>query len=420
MVEPEAELQATANLSPVSPSPVHTAAPLVVSSLQDTVDTIDAMVAAVARAAEGSAQENSLVDPALVESAEVDDVVDDDSLNDPYNEEAEPSAAEETRPQIDSADNRDDDYAKTFDSPIEAEGGDAQDTEPHVSPSDAQNSSNQFSIASAPLSIDHLPTHSTATHDASATLASLPAAMDQRAIAQSDPTAELVVPAQTNLIADAMPGQDRAAQNEPTDGAESIVMDAQSASSLDIQRLVADLTAQSDEPKSDNDVARSEPPTGSVSLASSAALPSPASLPPRPPQPHSTTPSYASQHHLAAATSGAPASAAAAHASTGQMSSYHIGGAPGTTAEAAATFPGTPAAGLNATSYPVQAPAYPVEQSQDVDHTVHWEQFLNDERQYMSEAKWDRFPDGSRIFIGKLAEMNVQPHMDRCANILGN
>ena len=25
---------------------------------------------------------------------------------------------------------------------------------------------------------------------------------------------------------------------------------------------------------------------------------------------------------------------------------------------------------------------------------------MADERQYMSEAKWDRFPEGSRIFIG--------------------
>lgn len=36
-----------------------------------------------------------------------------------------------------------------------------------------------------------------------------------------------------------------------------------------------------------------------------------------------------------------------------------------------------------------------------------WDQFMADERQYMSEAKWDRFPEGSRIFIGNLSSDKV-------------
>jgi hypothetical protein len=31
-----------------------------------------------------------------------------------------------------------------------------------------------------------------------------------------------------------------------------------------------------------------------------------------------------------------------------------------------------------------------------------WESFQADEKRYMTEAKWERFPDGSRIFIGEL------------------
>jgi broad specificity phosphatase PhoE len=30
-----------------------------------------------------------------------------------------------------------------------------------------------------------------------------------------------------------------------------------------------------------------------------------------------------------------------------------------------------------------------------------WEQFQADEKRYTSEAKWERFPEGSRIFIGE-------------------
>lgn len=32
-----------------------------------------------------------------------------------------------------------------------------------------------------------------------------------------------------------------------------------------------------------------------------------------------------------------------------------------------------------------------------------WEQFQADEKRYTSEAKWERFPEGSRIFIGESA-----------------
>ncbi|KAI1339760.1 hypothetical protein F5Y15DRAFT_68697 [Xylariaceae sp. FL0016] len=36
-----------------------------------------------------------------------------------------------------------------------------------------------------------------------------------------------------------------------------------------------------------------------------------------------------------------------------------------------------------------------------------WDMFLQDERRYVSEAKWDRFPDGSRLFIGNLSSERV-------------
>ena len=36
-----------------------------------------------------------------------------------------------------------------------------------------------------------------------------------------------------------------------------------------------------------------------------------------------------------------------------------------------------------------------------------WEAFLQDERKFVSEARWDRFPEGSRIFIGNLSSERV-------------
>jgi hypothetical protein len=51
-------------------------------------------------------------------------------------------------------------------------------------------------------------------------------------------------------------------------------------------------------------------------------------------------------------------------------------------------------------SYASNPPGYPVDRAQDAEYQRQWDQFMADERQYMSEAKWDRFPEGSRIFIG--------------------
>src|SRR6478609_11274400 len=97
MTEPEAELQATANLSPVSPSPVHSATSLAVPVLQETVETIDAMVAAAAAAAadaNGSINKAPNLEPISGAGGD-DDIVDDDSLNDPYGEDDTDVAAQQ-------------------------------------------------------------------------------------------------------------------------------------------------------------------------------------------------------------------------------------------------------------------------------------------------------------------------------------
>ncbi|KAI1087084.1 hypothetical protein F5B19DRAFT_486993 [Rostrohypoxylon terebratum] len=46
-------------------------------------------------------------------------------------------------------------------------------------------------------------------------------------------------------------------------------------------------------------------------------------------------------------------------------------------------------------------------QAQSSDQSQQWESFLSEERRYVSEAKWDRFPEGSRLFIGNLSSDRV-------------
>lgn len=408
MTEPEAELQASANLSPVSPSPVHTAAPLVVPALQDTVDTIDAMVAAAAGALEGHVDTpvvEPVVDPALADAIDNDDVVDDDSFNDAYGEDAEPGQPPQAQPQPEPSENNDD-YAKTFDSPIEPEQEVDLDNEPHVQSTDAPES-NPLPIPSEQLNISHSSEVTpAAAHDPSATSSTSPASNDIQN-AQPETSSDPTMPTAADVSEGNAQNEDQGAQSVHTNGSNPAVTDTQSSSSLDIQKLVADLTAQPTESNAGNDPpsaspaqAQAEPPSGSASLSSSTALPTTSSLPPRPPQPHSASPLYASQHHPAGANSSATANPGA-QSSTGSASSYHIGSAPGTSAESVANLPPPPSSALNVPPYATQAAhGYSADQGRDVEYQRKWDQFMADERQYMSEAKWDRFPEGSRIFIG--------------------
>ena len=361
MPEPEPELQATANLSPVSPSPVHSAASQVVPVLQDTVDTIDAMVAAAAAAAAATnGTADGTHDINLSTGAEdIDDIVDDDSLNDPYGEVDTEAAQPEPEPQ-ELPDDSNDDYAKTFDSPIGPEEGEGED----VQTEDVSSAHHQFNDNSAES--DHLTSRpSEPSH------------------VRPGPGAEN----KANLTS-------QSAASPSTAKEDSTSAESPNAASADIQRLVADLTASTEPDSNPAPSAKAELAVGSNSLPS--ALPSSASLPPRPPLPHSISQSYASQHPAHTIAPPTP----------GQPSTYVATGPPAGLPEALSNL--SPSASLNApvaiTSmtappYPTQAPDY-TDRAQDAEYERQWDQFMADERQYMSEAKWDRFPEGSRIFIG--------------------
>lgn len=382
MPEPEAELQATANLSPVSPSPVHTAAPLVVPALQDTVDTIDAMVAAAAASepsqgvAENQQQQQPItsetpVDPEMTaagshgDNVNDEDINDDDSFGDPYSSE-EQAQATEAAPVEQPVDS--DDYAKTFDSPInpeedvEMEDEVAQRQGEHRAEVDGpkQQSSSSDTSVSAPA--PYSSTHDSATQAAS---------RDQTDTRPSGTTGGTLPTPDPKPLSE---GQASAEADDPNQHTR--------ASSADIQQLVADLSAQSNEEEAKSNTMVASQPTPAT------ALPTPASLPPRPPQPNEVSPSLPSHHHP-----GGPLAA------TVQIPAY---GAPG---DALNTY--TPGASPIAQNHP----GHSADRHGD-DYQRQWEQFVSDERQYMSEAKWDRFPEGSRIFIGSRTSPNHKPNTD--------
>lgn len=391
MPEPEPELQATANLSPVSPAPVHTATALAVPALQETVDTIDAMVAAALAPNGTAADDNPVVDPELVPNGDGDDdVVDDDSFNDAYAEENAASDTASATQQAPQEEDTADDYAKEFDSPVPSEKGHDDDVAQSEVSTEAPK---QASDAPAP----HVAQTSEPEHpNQAADLGDL-----------ETTTTYTTDDAQAQASASS---PDHAREGQPSDGTpSSAVHDASPAQAHDaaddIKQLVADLTAPPHESSQLPAPETTRPTVGLVTESSSipsSALPSPSSLPPRPPIPNSTQ-SYPDQHHLGLAAPGAPNTQTpqAPHPSA----PYNVAAVSG----AHGTLPPHPSPGLVAPgisqmppSYQAQAPGYPSDRTQEDDYQRKWEQFLADERQYMTEAKWDRFPDGSRIFIGKL------------------
>ncbi|RGP80369.1 hypothetical protein FLONG3_1518 [Fusarium longipes] len=393
MTEPEAEVQATANLSPVSPSPVHSATSLAVPVLQETVDTIDAMVAAAADAANRSVNNGPDYEPIL--EAGDDNIVDDDSLNDPYGEDDAYDVAQQVpQPQVEQQfPDSNDDYAKTFDSPIGPEEGEDGDVQPQ-DVSSLPRESNTISLSS-----DHLTTHSSqishAVHDTSLS-------------AQPGQTA---APAASNASSEAQASGAATATSQPSNlpSPASAKLSGSSNTSTDIQRLVADLTAPADS----NRLTESSAPstTGEQSneySTSSSNFPPSASLPPRPPLSQAAPQNSAFEHHPGGINASIPSNLAAPP-TPGQPSTYVAAGAPVAVPDALGEYPVPLSSGLqapvaitsmNAPPYPPQPIPFIPDQAQDAEYQRQWDQFLADERQYMSEAKWDRFPEGSRIFIG--------------------
>ncbi|KAH7325002.1 hypothetical protein B0I35DRAFT_348902 [Stachybotrys elegans] len=413
MPEPEAQLQATANLSPVSPSPVHTAATLAVPALQETVDTIDAMVAA-AMASDGTVDQSAeapVVHDTLVD-VDNDGIVDDDSFDDAYGEDIPEATTAQQQPVQQPDDNDNDDYAKTFDSPIgpgEGEDGGDEGETLQQDVSSLTRESNNLSLTS-----DYLTTTTSRPLDDARAVPEPSALLPGAADATPAPPAARIkadphpVPASSSASSQSTGTQQQDGQSAQSRDAARPAITAFVASqdpSADIQQLVADLTSQpvdsaSNPDQSDNSVnANAEQATSSTSPVS--ALPPSSSLPPRPPLPQTSSQSYAAQHHPPGVNSSVPPSAVAPP-TPGQPSTYVTSAVPGTTADGLGGLPPPPATGLNApvavTS--INAPPFPADRSQDVEYQRQWDQFMVDERQYMSEAKWDRFPEGSRIFIG--------------------
>ncbi|PHH73187.1 hypothetical protein CDD82_5613 [Ophiocordyceps australis] len=366
------------------------------------------MVAAVA-APTASANENNR-DAAV-------DFVDDDSLEGAYG--MDNTTASDTAPAPPPEADANDDYAKSFDSPVEPGQGDGQNGQLHnvplSSPSMPPPDSSHISLPLESVSATNGPPPA-----AGSTVASPQAHSGQPPDASPPATASRQ---------SQKPLHQAGSELAPESAVESGSVAADSpGSSVDLQKLVADLTAQPTTSSSTPVATQSKQAVDVVPLNSSASLPSSSSLPPRPPQPD--TQSYSSQHLPSAASSNASMP-------NGNLVPSTSGHPPAAIASTEAmviapTFAAVPSAtpasrSMNAVACPPQtAPGYPVNGASNTEYENQWDRFVADERQYMSDAKWDRFPEGSRLFIGNFALVSLErlqhtlDHRLMCFSVTGN
>jgi nuclear polyadenylated RNA-binding protein 3 len=406
----------TKTLSLLSPLPVHPLEPSNIPVLQNQIDPVFNMTSTHI----DTSLPHSLVtapadsQPTIPENPDERTPSADSSFSDAYKEQpAEEQGKEENVKGGDQDREVTDDYAMTFDSDGE-ERTDSQD----LSQANIEHEPESLPVTVPPtdlppsVSHDHshvaVPANDQTTHTIPSP--SLPASADATAVSFSN--GSTVVP--------------NAA--EPHVSAESTALkthtyEAIASGDIDIQQLLDNITANAEknEPTATTP-AQPSTPNSTISKGSSS-LPSHASLPPRPQIPQNRNYQDDMQKYHAGPP-GVPLQANT-YRPVGAPPSLVGAGAPGTSTDPRGGLPPPPVASfrppssanpISPSSYnhlnrpPGQGQARPVDVEDEADDIdARWgpdvqniyDEFLDNERMYVTEGIWDRFPNKSRLFIGK-------------------
>jgi nuclear polyadenylated RNA-binding protein 3 len=368
-------------LSPVSPTPLHPPKPSKIPVLQNQIDPVFNMT-------------TTHLDPPLLAVAASPAVVGspaDSSFSDAYKDEVDAKGPEQEA--VADEDAVSDDYAMTFDTDGE-ELSDSQDVSGELS----KQGTGRVPAPDLAITTLQRPTqpYPPPTH---------PGAVDAATANPPESTAP----------------QTGTETTEPSTNTYEEIASGE----IDIQQLLDNITANAEKNEAVpllNTPTSASPSTVSIPKAGSG-LPPHASLPPRPQVPRSNHQDDMSKYHAAATNFPQP------------HSSYKPGvnvpivaaGAPGTYTDPRNGLPPPPTASFNqpppTTGSPISPGAYPQtprlpsqdrpgrrEPSEDMsDPDIRWgpeiqkkyDQFLAEERVYVTDGQWDKFPVGSRLFIGK-------------------
>ncbi|KAB5518717.1 RNA recognition domain-containing protein [Coniochaeta sp. 2T2.1] len=463
MTDQTPEVVAAVDVSPVSPKPIHTSAtsPALVPSLQDHAATLDVAYldslttapfpfvtmpstrarnpsnpanSAVTAAQDSSPQSSPAADTIVVRGEEEED---DDHSDDSHHEDA--LIDEESL----------DAY------------GDDDDQHQDDGPQHGRAAESTTGVTNGTLTETTLAAQPDVTEASSESMINTPSANstpDSNVVMKSESPA--VAPSQPSELEGGVVSADRATENPAPQGDSQVepepqkTLDSSTAAAsdapappanaafvkqeedpiaIDIQKLVNDITAANAAASSPATTAPSQAAVEAPSVPvkqenPSISLPQPSSLPPKPVFPREAAqPASRPQDFHPFPSRGANNSHAApsmpmqgvvhSQAAPSGNSPYTAGAAPGTAAGAVSSLPPIPPAPLN--NGPQAYPSLPnaasvpgsVGSRRGVLHGAQlqqaWELFQEDEKRYLTEAKWERFPENSRIFIGNLSNERV-------------
>lgn len=410
----------TKTLSPLSPLPVHPPEPSNIAVLRNQIDPVFNMTSTHIDPLPPQSLVPAPADsqPSIGDNPGERTPSADSSFSDAYREQPEKTKEEDEKTK--DADLAVDDYAKTFDS----------DGDEQMSSQDLSQPNIEQEAESSPATVPATDLPSSSYEPALALVSDndVPNEATHTSPSPSLPTAAEAVP--DNLSNGSAVTPSIMEHNSATDNAsvESTIpqthtYEAITSGDIDIQQLLDNITANAEknDPKPTTSALSSTPNPSSLPRGSSS-LPAHASLPPRPQIPQNRNyPDDIQKYH--AGPPGVPQQANL-YRPVGAPPSLIGAGAPGTSTDPRGGLPPPPVASFRPPSsanpmspssynHPNRPPgsARPFDggdEANDVD--ARWgpdvqkkyDEFLEDERRYVTEGMWDRFPKRSRLFIGKI------------------
>lgn len=403
---PEAPEFHTKTLSPLSPLPVHPTEPSGIPVLRNQIDPVFNMTSTHLEPTPPTLAVAASADPIFEPtSSKGDSPSANSSFSDAYKE--EPAENEEIQDTTvkQGSDVSDDDYAMTFDSEGEERTDSRDIPQANIKP-EATSLSVQTTLASVdPFGASPVKT---VFHDGPATLPTPP-----------NPSSTQTYPVQ---ISDSSGGNPTQAIIDTTDIKPHSYDDIASGG-IDIQQLLDNITANAE--KNEQAVANttlSTQPSNIPLSKPSSGLPTHSSLPPRPNIPQKRPYDDIQKYH--ANTPGLPP-AASSYRPPGGAPALIAAGAPGTSTDPRGGLPPPPTGSFRPPPSSATSPIIvshsqinrlpPGRQTQSIESQdegdeldAKWgpevqkvyDEFLENERMYVTEGLWDRFPNGSRLFIG--------------------
>ncbi|KAG0647246.1 putative RNA-binding [Hyphodiscus hymeniophilus] len=384
----------TKALSPLSPLPVHPPEPSSIPVLRNQIDpvlnmtsTFDQAPAALSGPAHPSDEPNSVADSPS----------DDSTFSDAYKQ--ADGKEEIKQAAVNQGTVVSDDYAMTFDS----------DEEAHSDSQDVSQANIEQETTSLPVFV-HTSHPPSLSHDAIVT--DMP--RDEQDHTLQDANSLPIQP-----TSNANPSESNPSQDQQDTKAQNHTYEDVANGGIDIQQLLDNITANAE--KNEAASALSTPSSATAtSLPKNLGLPSHSSLPPRPQVPAKRFHDDISKYHA-----GVPQTP---FRSPGM--NIVASGAPGTSTDPRSGLPPPPTASFRS-PHPAGNPTSPgsyhkgdrqnnqdrmsLEPHEHDDANVRWgpemqkkyDDFITQERIYVAEGMWDKFPLNSRLFIGNLPSEKV-------------